>query len=111
MVFLLLEVTSMYNCLSKVNQSGKRVYKGVQFIVVQQLSTCTCHHHQIQIWKILPGNLMMTDHFKRQEKTDPKHEIEISMVVVDESIAACTHHKDDIKQTKKTLLILNYWGV
>ena len=28
-------------------------------------------------WKILPENLMMTDHFKRQEQADPKQEVEM----------------------------------
>ena len=54
---------------------------------------------------------MMTDHFKRQEQTDTKQEIEIccydrmwnynSMVEQDESIAACAHNnEDDNKQNK-----------
>ena len=47
----------------------------------------------------------MTDQFKILEQTDRKQEIEmcckdgiknyISMVVVDESIAACMHNKED----------------
>jgi hypothetical protein len=48
--------------------------------------------------KILPENMRMTDHFKRQEQTDPKQDG--SMVVVKESIAAYAYNKDDNKQSK-----------
>ena len=50
--------------------------------------------------QMLPENLSMTDHFKGQERTDQKQEIEICCwgrkqnylsMEVDESIAACAH--------------------
>ena len=55
----------------------------------------------------------MTDHFKRQEQADQNPEIKmccydriknyISIVVIDEIIAACAHNKDDNEQNKDKL--------
>ena len=58
---------------------------------------------------MLPENLSMTDHFKGQERTDQKQEIEICCwgrkqnyfsMEVDESIPAYPHNKDDNKQNQ-----------
>ena len=58
---------------------------------------------------MLPENLLMTDHFKRNEHTDQKQEVEICCwgrkqnnfsMEVDESIVACAQNKDDNKQNK-----------
>ena len=55
---------------------------------------------------MLPENLSMYDHFKGQEHTDQRQEIEICWkqnnfsMEVNLSIAACTHNKDNNKQNK-----------